>query len=183
VVVRGGVGRRLAYAGRIRVRGCAKRAPAALSRAKGSNTDKRATEQLTRSAQREARERRGRGAQAGRNAARRQEYLPTTSACSTAECLCTAGRDKPRNPADGRTAGVAQLAVCCTAGGGPLLRGGLEHVDAGVLWRARRDGKGMARRARGGVNWRRIGPWRSLASALAWGARGPGFKSPRPDQP
>jgi hypothetical protein len=27
------------------------------------------------------------------------------------------------------------------------------------------------------------GPWRSLASALAWGARGPGFKSRRPDQP
>src|SRR5579884_3003575 len=27
-----------------------------------------------------------------------------------------------------------------------------------------------------------IGPWRSLASALAWGARGPGFKSRRPDQ-
>ena len=26
------------------------------------------------------------------------------------------------------------------------------------------------------------GPWRSLASALAWGARGPGFKSRRPDQ-
>src|SRR5688500_10777582 len=29
---------------------------------------------------------------------------------------------------------------------------------------------------------RQIGPWRSLASALAWGARGPGFKSRRPDQ-
>jgi hypothetical protein len=28
----------------------------------------------------------------------------------------------------------------------------------------------------------RIGPWRSLASALAWGARGPEFKSRRPDQ-
>ena len=28
-----------------------------------------------------------------------------------------------------------------------------------------------------------FGPWRSLASALAWGARGPGFKSRRPDQP
>src|SRR5215472_2433746 len=28
----------------------------------------------------------------------------------------------------------------------------------------------------------RFGPWRSLASALAWGARGPGFKSRRPDQ-
>ncbi len=27
-----------------------------------------------------------------------------------------------------------------------------------------------------------IGPWRSLASALAWGARGPGFESRRPDQ-
>src|SRR5262249_34402474 len=27
-----------------------------------------------------------------------------------------------------------------------------------------------------------FGPWRSLASALAWGARGPGFKSRRPDQ-
>src|ERR1035437_3940947 len=27
-----------------------------------------------------------------------------------------------------------------------------------------------------------IGPWRSLASALAWGARGPEFKSRRPDQ-
>ena len=29
---------------------------------------------------------------------------------------------------------------------------------------------------------RGIGPWRSLASALAWGARGPEFKSRRPDQ-
>ena len=29
---------------------------------------------------------------------------------------------------------------------------------------------------------RRFGPWRSLASALAWGARGPEFKSRRPDQ-
>src|ERR1035441_3558802 len=28
----------------------------------------------------------------------------------------------------------------------------------------------------------RFGPWRSLASALAWGARGPEFKSRRPDQ-
>ena len=28
-----------------------------------------------------------------------------------------------------------------------------------------------------------FGPWRSLASALAWGARGPEFKSRRPDQP
>ena len=28
----------------------------------------------------------------------------------------------------------------------------------------------------------KIGLWRSLASALAWGARGPGFKSPQPDQ-
>ena len=28
----------------------------------------------------------------------------------------------------------------------------------------------------------KFGPWRSLASALAWGARGPGFKSRRPDQ-
>ncbi len=27
-----------------------------------------------------------------------------------------------------------------------------------------------------------IGAWRSLASALAWGARGRGFKSRRPDQ-
>ena len=27
-----------------------------------------------------------------------------------------------------------------------------------------------------------FGPWRSLASALAWGARGPEFKSRRPDQ-
>ena len=31
------------------------------------------------------------------------------------------------------------------------------------------------------VQWFPIGPWRSLASALAWGARGPGFKSRRPD--
>ena len=29
---------------------------------------------------------------------------------------------------------------------------------------------------------KKFGPWRSLASALAWGARGPGFKSRRPDQ-
>src|ERR1022692_1704310 len=29
---------------------------------------------------------------------------------------------------------------------------------------------------------RSFGPWRSLASALAWGARGPEFKSRRPDQ-
>ena len=29
---------------------------------------------------------------------------------------------------------------------------------------------------------RKFGPWRSLASALAWGARGPEFKSRRPDQ-
>ena len=29
----------------------------------------------------------------------------------------------------------------------------------------------------------KFGPWRSLASALAWGARGPEFKSRRPDQP
>jgi hypothetical protein len=28
---------------------------------------------------------------------------------------------------------------------------------------------------------RQIGAWRSPASALAWGARGPGFKSRRPD--
>ena len=28
----------------------------------------------------------------------------------------------------------------------------------------------------------RIGLWRSLASALAWGARGPEFKSRQPDQ-
>ena len=28
----------------------------------------------------------------------------------------------------------------------------------------------------------RFGLWRSLASALAWGARGPGFKSRQPDQ-
>lgn len=28
-----------------------------------------------------------------------------------------------------------------------------------------------------------IGAWRSPASALAWGARGPGFNSRRPDQP
>jgi hypothetical protein len=28
-----------------------------------------------------------------------------------------------------------------------------------------------------------FGLWRSLASALAWGARGPGFKSRQPDQP
>jgi hypothetical protein len=27
-----------------------------------------------------------------------------------------------------------------------------------------------------------FGLWRSLASALAWGARGPGFKSRQPDQ-
>ena len=27
-----------------------------------------------------------------------------------------------------------------------------------------------------------FGAWRSPASALAWGARGPGFKSQRPDQ-
>ena len=33
------------------------------------------------------------------------------------------------------------------------------------------------------IKWFAIGPWRSLASALAWGARGPGFKSRRPDQP
>ena len=32
------------------------------------------------------------------------------------------------------------------------------------------------------LQWFPIGPWRSLASALAWGARGPGFKSRRPDQ-
>ena len=29
---------------------------------------------------------------------------------------------------------------------------------------------------------RKFGLWRSLASALAWGARGPGFKSRQPDQ-
>jgi hypothetical protein len=28
---------------------------------------------------------------------------------------------------------------------------------------------------------RYIGAWRSLASALQWGCRGPGFKSRRPD--
>src|SRR5437868_5475717 len=28
----------------------------------------------------------------------------------------------------------------------------------------------------------KFGLWRSLASALAWGARGPGFKSRQPDQ-
>src|SRR5690349_20386229 len=33
-----------------------------------------------------------------------------------------------------------------------------------------------------GVRLERFGPWRSLASALAWGARGPGFKSRQPDQ-
>src|ERR1017187_7497698 len=33
-----------------------------------------------------------------------------------------------------------------------------------------------------GVYNRHFGPWRSLASALAWGARGPEFKSRRPDQ-
>ena len=33
-----------------------------------------------------------------------------------------------------------------------------------------------------GVYTGEFGPWRSLASALAWGARGPGFKSRRPDQ-
>jgi hypothetical protein len=33
-----------------------------------------------------------------------------------------------------------------------------------------------------GVYNRQFGPWRSLASALAWGARGPEFKSRRPDQ-
>ena len=27
----------------------------------------------------------------------------------------------------------------------------------------------------------KFGLWRSLASALAWGARGPGFKSRQPD--
>src|ERR1700752_1676608 len=32
------------------------------------------------------------------------------------------------------------------------------------------------------IEFPHIGPWRSLASALAWGARGPGFKSRRPDQ-
>ena len=32
-----------------------------------------------------------------------------------------------------------------------------------------------------GVYNRHFGPWRSLASALAWGARGPEFKSRRPD--
>src|SRR5437879_2042387 len=34
----------------------------------------------------------------------------------------------------------------------------------------------------GSVYNSRFGPWRSLASALAWGARGPEFKSRRPDQ-
>ena len=33
-----------------------------------------------------------------------------------------------------------------------------------------------------GVYNKHFGPWRSLASALAWGARGPEFKSRRPDQ-
>src|ERR1700686_2685632 len=34
----------------------------------------------------------------------------------------------------------------------------------------------------GGCYTRKFGLWRSLASALAWGARGPGFKSRQPDQ-
>ena len=42
-------------------------------------------------------------------------------------------------------------------------------------------GRGPMNRARIMV-FHRIGPWRSLASALAWGARGPEFKSRRPDQ-
>ena len=36
--------------------------------------------------------------------------------------------------------------------------------------------------ATGGCYTRKFGLWRSLASALAWGARGPGFKSRQPDQ-
>src|SRR5580700_3932351 len=40
------------------------------------------------------------------------------------------------------------------------------------------DGRGRSLLAYNG----KFGPWRSLASALAWGARGPEFKSRRPDQ-
>ena len=60
-----------------------------------------------------------------------------------------------------------------------------DHVDCAL-----RSASGCGRRQRMSVRRsghnvynRRFGPWRSLASALAWGARGPGFKSRRPDQP
>src|SRR5579884_8521 len=54
-------------------------------------------------------------------------------------------------------------------------------------WDHRSGGGGGSNRRRSGCvrmgkSLSRIGPWRSLASALAWGARGPGFKSRRPDQ-
>ena len=52
-------------------------------------------------------------------------------------------------------------------------------LTARCAWQASAEGGPRRRRLK--YN-RRFGPWRSLASALAWGARGPEFKSRRPDQ-
>ncbi len=47
---------------------------------------------------------------------------------------------------------------------------------------ALRKGGEVARSKVTRYNRGEFGAWRSPASALAWGARGPGFKSQRPDQ-
>ncbi len=80
-------------------------------------------------------------------------------------------------------------------GGQTLERLGRLEEAAEMYRRARGRGAKGRSHARGELQgaldfvrappWRivKFGPWRSLASALAWGARGPEFKSRRPDQP
>ena len=54
----------------------------------------------------------------------------------------------------------------------------IEHQHSGITDAgARNQGAGAAC-----GRMKAFGPWRSLASAPAWGAGGPGFKSRRPDQ-
>jgi hypothetical protein len=59
-------------------------------------------------------------------------------------------------------------------------RGALTRIEGGAEFRAARVV--LEAEASRCARMDRFGPWRSLASALAWGARGPEFKSRRPDQ-
>ena len=71
------------------------------------------------------------------------------------------------------SAGWMRRASCTRGGRGDARKGdltrGMKCRPRWICWSKER------------VAIRKFGPWRSLASALAWGARGPGFKSRRPD--
>src|ERR1700726_3702715 len=58
----------------------------------------------------------------------------------------------------------------------------LEQLQIVVVGAENGGALARPRQKRRSVRMKKFGPWRSLASALAWGARGPEFKSRRPDQ-